>query len=173
MIKLFWNSHNLKKTITENKDIKKKDATDFTWGIYHRKNSDAWIYEILEKIKYKTIDNENDLKKDDILIIIDSSPEKKVELYNKIKLNCSKILLFHLGDESGAYDLSNVYQNFDYVWRTFCSNKYFHNKKVKCIPLGYKSGLKYKKKVKGLINGLLQALLINQADMIYYSSLMK
>ena len=40
---------------------------------------------------------------------------------------CSKIFLFHLGDESGSYDLSPVYKNCNYIWRTFCSNKYFKN----------------------------------------------
>ena len=38
-----------------------------------------------------------------------------------------------------------VYNNCDYIWRTFCSNKYFENNKVKCIPLGYKSGIINKK----------------------------
>jgi len=141
MIKLFWNTHNLKKTITEDKDIKKKEAVEFKWGIYHKKYSDVWIYEILKKIKYDLIDSEKSLEKEDILIIVDSNPEKKIEIYNELKLVCSKIFLFHLGDESGAYDLSKVYKNCDYVWRTFCSNKYFKNNQVRCIPIGYKSGL--------------------------------
>ena len=49
--------------------------------------------------------------------------------------------MIHLGDESGSYDLSSIYQNFNYVWRTFCSNKYFNNKQVSCLPIGYKSGV--------------------------------
>ena len=106
MIKLFWNTHNLKKTITEDKDIKKTEAVEFKWGIYHKKYSDVWIYEILKKIKYEIIDNSKSLKKEASLIIVDSNPEKKIEIYNKLKLVCSKIFLFHLGDESGAYDLS-------------------------------------------------------------------
>ena len=141
MIKLFWNTHNLKKTITDDKDIKKKEAVEFKWGIYHKKHSDVWIYEILKKTKYDLIDSEKSLEKEDILIIVDSNPEKKIEIYNELKLVCSKIFLFHLGDESGAYDLSKVYKNCDYVWRTFCSNKYFKNNQVRCIPIGYKSGL--------------------------------
>ena len=141
MIKLFWNTHNQQKTITDDKNIKKQDAIDYKWGIYHKKNSDIWIYEILQKIKYDVIDSEKNLEKGDILIIVDSNPEKKIEFYNKLKLICSKILLFHLGDESGAYDLSQVYKNCDYIWRTFCSNKYFKNNHIKCIPIGYKSGL--------------------------------
>ena len=123
MIKLLWNTHNQKKTITNDEDIKKKETIDYKWGIYHKKHSDVWIYEILKKIKYNIIDTEKNLEKEDILIIVDSSPENKIELYNKLKLICSKILLFHLGDESGTYDLSQVYKNCNYVWRTFCSNK--------------------------------------------------
>ena len=141
MIKLFWNTHNQKKTITDDRNSKKRDAVDYKWGIYHKKNSDIWIYEILKKIKYNIIDSEKNLEKADVLIIVDSSPEKKVDLYNKFKLICSKIFLFHLGDESGSHDLSQIYKNCNYIWRTFCSNKYFKNSQVKCIPLGYKSGL--------------------------------
>ena len=148
MIKLFWNTHNHKKTITDDKDVKKKEAVEFKWGVYHKKHSDVWVYEILKKIKYNIIDSEKNLEKGDSLIIVDSNPEKKIELYNKLKLVCSKTLLFHLGDESGAYDLSQVYKNFNYIWRTFCSNKYFKNNQIKCIPIGYKSGLVNKHKDK-------------------------
>ena len=102
MIKLFWNTHNQQKTITDDKNIKKQDSIDYKWGIYHKKNSDIWIYEILQKIKYDVIDSEKNLEKGDILIIVDSNPEKKIELYNKLKLICSKILLFHLGDEEDS-----------------------------------------------------------------------
>ena len=128
--------------------LKKKEAVDFKWGVYHKKHSDVWVYEILKKIKYNIIDTEKNLEKGDILIIVDSSPENKIELYNKLKLICSKILLFHLGDESGTYDLSQVYKNCNYVWRTFCSNKYFENSHIKCIPIGYKSGILNKQKNK-------------------------
>ena len=141
MIKLFWNTHNLKKTITEDKDIKKKEAVEFKWGVYHKKYSDVWVYEILKKVEYELIDNIKSLNKGDTLIIVDSSPEKKIEVYNNLKLVCSKFFLFHLGDEAGTYDLSEAYKNFDYIWRTFCSNKYFNSNQVKCIPIGYKSGL--------------------------------
>ncbi len=141
MIKLFWNTHNLKKTITNDEDIKKEEVVEFKWGLYHKRHSDIWIYEILKKIEYKTIDNAENLKKGDIVIIVDSNPEKKIEFYNALKLVCSKIFLFHLGDESGTSDLSKIYKNCNYVWRTFCSNKYFKNNKVSCIPIGYKSGL--------------------------------
>ena len=62
-----------------------------------------------------------------------------------MKLICSKIYLIHLGDESGAHDLSKIYDNFNFVWRTFCSNRYFENEQIKCLPLGYKSGTSLKK----------------------------
>ncbi len=141
MIKLFWNTHNQKKTGSGDKKAIEKLNTDYGWGIYHKKNSDLWIHEILKKVKYEKIENETNLNKEDILIIVDSSIEEKIEFYSKLNLICSKIFLFHLGDESGAYDLSPVYNNCDYIWRTFCSSKFFENKKVKCIPIGYKSGL--------------------------------
>ena len=146
MIKLFWNTHNQTKTITKDKNIEKKESADYQWGIYHKKNSDLWIYEILKKINYSIIDTEKKLEKGDVLIIIDSSPENKIEFYNKLKLVTSKIFLFHLGDESGIYDLSQIYKNCNFVWRTFCSNKYFNNNHIKCIPIGYKSGVINKKK---------------------------
>ena len=81
MIKLFWNTHNQKKSITEDKNIKSKEAVNFKWGIYHQKNSNIWISEILKKIKYTIINSENELEKEDILLIVDSSPEEKVELF--------------------------------------------------------------------------------------------
>ena len=146
MIKLLWNTHNHKKTITDDIKIKKKEAVEFKWGIYHKKNSNIWVHEVLKKIEYKIIENEQNVEKSDILIVVDSNPEKKIQLYNKLKLNCSKIFLLHLGDESGAHNLPQVYKNFNYVWRTFCSNKYFNNNKIKCIPIGYKSGVIFNEK---------------------------
>ena len=146
MIKLFWNTQNQKTSSSEDKEIKEKHERDYVWGVYHQKNSNLWIYEILKKIKYNIIEDENDLEKNDTLIIIDSSVEEKDKLYIKLKLICSKIFLFHLGDEGGSYDLSTIYKNCDYIWRTFCSNKYFENNRVTCIPIGYKSGILDKKK---------------------------
>ena len=146
MIKLFWNTQNQKKDSSKDKKILEKQKTDFLWGKYHKKSSDKWIYEILKKIKYESIEDEKDLKKDDILIIVDSSVEEKSEFYLKLKANCSKIFLFHLGDESGLHNLSAIYSNCDYIWRTFCSVRYFNNNKVKCIPVGYKSGIINKEK---------------------------
>jgi len=146
MIKLFWNTHNQIKPSSENKKIRDKQEWDYKWGNYHKKNSDKWIYEILKKIKYNIIETEVNLEKEDILIIVDSSVEEKNELYTKLNMSCSKIFLFHLGDESGSYDLSPVYKNCNYVWRPFCSSKYFKNNEVKCIPIGYKSGILDKQK---------------------------
>jgi len=146
MIKLFWNTHNQKKPDTKDKEIVEKLDRDYVWGIYHKKNSNLWIYEILNKIKYNIIENETSIEKNDILVIVDSSLEEKNELYTKLKLICSKVFLFHLGDESGVFDLSQIYKNCNYVWRTFCSNKYFENSHVKCIPIGYKSGVLNKQK---------------------------
>ena len=146
MIKLFWNTNNQKKPSSSIKEIRNKEELDFTWGNYHRKNSDKWIFEILKKVEYTKIDKELELKKEDILIIIDSSVEEKIELYEKINSICSKVFLFHLGDETGFYNINSVYDNCSYIWRPFCSSKYFINKKVKCIPIGYKTGVKNKNK---------------------------
>ena len=145
MIKLFWNTHNQNKP-NPNKS-NKENARDQKWGLYHKDYSDKWIYEILNKIKFEVIQSERDLKNEDILIIVDSSIEEKEELYTKLELICSRMFLIHLGDESGAYDSSLIYNKFNYVWRAFCSNKYFNNKKVSCLPLGYKSGTLFKKEI--------------------------
>ena len=129
MIKLFWNTHNQIKPSES-----KKDAMDYAWGIYHKENSNKWIYEILKKVKYNIIENEKDIKNNDIVIIVDSSIEKKIKLYEKLQIICSKIFLFHLGDESGIYNSSLIYEKCEHVWRAFCSNKYFDNKSITCIP---------------------------------------
>jgi len=83
------------------------------------------------------------------LIIIDSSIEKKTELYTKLRLICSKIFLIHLGDESGKYDLSSIYNNCNFIWRAFCSNRYFDKEKINCLPIGYKSGVVLRNSNKG------------------------
>ena len=141
MIKFFWNSHNQEKPNSEHKKIREKQEYDNQWGKYHKKSSKDWIYEILKKVKYQVIDSELELKKEDTLIIVDSSIEEKTEFYSKLNLICSKIFLFHLGDETGSHDLLSVYKNCTYIWRTFCLSKYFESNKVKCIPIGYKSGV--------------------------------
>ena len=78
MIKLFWNTHNQKKPHSNNKKTRDKQEWDFKWGHYHKLNSDKWIYEILNKVKFKTIENEKKLVKNDVLIIVDSSLERNL-----------------------------------------------------------------------------------------------
>jgi hypothetical protein len=146
MIKLFWNTHNQSLPNSENKKERKIEKENYGWGIYHKNSSDKWIYEILKKVKYTTIASETELEKDDTLIIIDSSVEKKRDFYSKINMVCSKIFLFHLGDETGIHDLSEVYNNCSHIWRAFYLNKYFKNSKVDCLPIGYKTGILNKKK---------------------------
>jgi len=146
MIKLFWNTHNQAKPKASDKKIRNQQEEDMGWGLYHKENSSKWIYEILNNIKYNIIQTELDIEKNDKLIIIDSSVAQKKELYKKLNMICSKVFLFHLGDEYGQYDLSSIYENCDYVWRPFCSNKYFKNNKVECIPIGSKSGVVNKHK---------------------------
>ena len=141
MIKLFWNTHNQKK-------INGIEDRDFICGKYHRENSDKWIYEILKKVQFKKIQNEDELQKNDTLLIIDSNVVSKADLYSKLKLTCSKIFLIHLGDETGLHNPSEIYRNCNYVWRSFCSNRYFDNNKVSCLPLGYKSGIVLNEKIK-------------------------
>ena len=129
MIKLFWNTHNQKRPNSENKKVREKQELDYGWGQYHKKSSDKWIYEILKKIQYNIIENEKNIENGDILIIIDSSIEEKSELYTKLNLICSKIFLFHVGDEFGFYNLAPVYNACNHIWRSFCSSKYFNNNK--------------------------------------------
>ena len=83
MIKLLWNTHKQNKYNPKVHD--QKDLADYNWGIYHKKNSDQWIFNILSKVTFKTIDSERDLKKGDVLILVDSSVEKKGELYIKLR----------------------------------------------------------------------------------------
>jgi len=143
MIKLFWNTHN--QVLPKPGEINTENARNYKWGLYHKHSSNEWILEVLSGLKYKKIESEKDLAKEDTLVIVDSSIDKKNEYYSKLKLICSKIFLFHLGDESGIYNLNSIYEKCSHVWRTFCSNKYFLNKKVSCFALGYKSGLIYEK----------------------------
>tara|TARA_Y100000590_G_scaffold364063_1_gene422094 strand:+ start:600 stop:1481 length:882 start_codon:yes stop_codon:yes gene_type:complete len=138
MIKLLWNTHNQTSLIPKKKEM---SILEGQWGIYHKNNSDKWIYNILSKTQFKTIQSAKDLEHEDILIIVDSSVENKSEFYNKLKLVCSKIFLIHLGDEIGTKNVTPVYNVCNYIWRTFCFNKYFENNKIECIPLGYKSGV--------------------------------
>ena len=143
MIKLFWNTHNQRKPDLDDKTS--QEAKDYVWGLYHKDNSDKWIYEVLGGIEFKLIKNQNEINNGDVLIVVDSSIQKKNELYTKLSLICSKIFLIHLGDESGGHDLTLTYSKFNFVWRAFCSNKYFNNNKISCLPIGYKTGTLRKK----------------------------
>tara|TARA_B110000014_G_C20057536_1_gene550530 strand:- start:368 stop:1255 length:888 start_codon:yes stop_codon:yes gene_type:complete len=142
MIKLLWNTH--KQIITEKNNLNDRNIIDYNWGIYHKNNSDKWIFYLLKEVKFQIIENEEDLNNNDILIIVDSSIEKKIDFYKRLKIICSKVFLIHLGDETTNHELGSVYNNCNYVWRTFCSNKYFNNNKISCLPIGYKSGVKLK-----------------------------
>ena len=93
MIKLLWNTHHQKEPKSNDKKVKEKQEQDYGWGHYHQKSSDKWIYEILEKVDYQIIESEKNLQKEDILIIVDSSVEEKVELYTKLNAICSRIFL--------------------------------------------------------------------------------
>jgi len=75
MIKLLWNTQNQSKP--NQQETNTEIARNYIWGLYHQKNSNKWIYEILNKVKFNVIQNETDLEKEDILILIDSSIEKK------------------------------------------------------------------------------------------------
>ena len=49
MIKLFWNTHN--QIIPTSSNPNKEDVFNYKWGMYHKNNSDKWIYYLLQKIK--------------------------------------------------------------------------------------------------------------------------
>ena len=75
MIKLFWNTHS---QIVQNSNLpNSQDARDYKWGLYHKDNSNKWIYEVIGKVQFETIENEKNLEIGDILIVVDSSIEKK------------------------------------------------------------------------------------------------
>jgi hypothetical protein len=145
MIKLLWNTQK-QRELNSNIPKSKLDVI-ITWGNYHKKNSDKWIFEILNKVKFKLVENISEIENEDILIIVDSSIEAKTDFYNKLNLICSKIFLIHLGDEPGLYNFSGIYNNCKHVWRTFCSSKYFNNDRVSCLPIGYKSGTLFDGKI--------------------------
>ena len=75
MIKLFWNTHN--QIVPGPNQLESEVARNYKWVLYHKSNSDKWIYEILKKIQFKVIEEEKEVESNDILIIVDSSVEKK------------------------------------------------------------------------------------------------
>ena len=135
MNKFYWNTTN----------IESGNELSRIWGSYHKKNSYDWIFSLLEKVDLEKISNLDELNSNDKLIIVDSGIENKTSLYSKLNLICSKIFLFHLGDEASNPKVNSIYKMCYYSWRTFCSNIYFNSKNVSCIPIGYKSGIKLKK----------------------------
>ena len=75
MIKLFWNTHN--QIVPGPNQLESEVARNYKWGLYHKSNSDKWIYEILKKIQFKVIEEEKEVESNDILIIVDSVLKKK------------------------------------------------------------------------------------------------
>ena len=130
MKKILWNTANV------------KNQKSLKWGFYHQEASAEWILFLLKKVKLKQIDNIDEINKNDELIIIDSGLDEKKTLYENLSSICSKIFLFHLGDEGGTEETFSIYNNCTHVWRTFCLNRYFNNLKITCIPLGFKTGTK-------------------------------
>ena len=123
-MKLFWNCHL---------------HSDSFWGKYHYQNSKMWINDILRNVKFEEVDDINQVKSDEKLIIIDSEIYKKKLFYEKVLNKNKKIYLIHLGDEGGKIN-KNFYSNFLHVFRTFYLNSFSNNSKVTCIPIGYKTG---------------------------------
>ena len=129
MIKLYWNT-------TSHDPI-----SGFQWGKYHASNSDAWINLVLGKINKQNIQSLDEIKKDDILIIVDCDVDKKVEFYKKLRILCSKLYLINLGDESGQSNVIKTYDFFDHVWRSYINNHHKSINKITFLPAGYKSGI--------------------------------
>ena len=130
-MKLLWNTN--------------KNINSF-WGNYHFLNSSSWIYSIIRKIDYENIDNVEQIDPNDVLIIVDSQLTIKKDFYLQLSKKCASIYLIHLGDEGATEDTNMIYNNCKHVWRTFGLPRHFQSKNVTCIPIGYKSGLFYKKK---------------------------
>ena len=133
MIKLLWNTSR-----------HQKDSFELTWGKYHEDNSKDWIYFLLQDIDYKSINSEEEIDKGDTVIIVDSGIHFKEHFYIKLNTLTKRFFLFHMGDEHLDKRTEPIYSYCDYIWRTYCSPKYFKSNKVKCIPPGYKSGFKQK-----------------------------
>ena len=55
MIKLLWNTHNQNEYNPKEND--QKDLADYNWGFYHKKNSDQWIFTILSKVSFESINS--------------------------------------------------------------------------------------------------------------------
>ena len=65
MIKLFWNTHN--QIATNPKEPSGEDERNYIWGLYHKDHSKKWIYELLSKVRFETIEDERKINSKDIL----------------------------------------------------------------------------------------------------------
>tara|TARA_Y100000590_G_scaffold415231_1_gene512822 strand:+ start:2617 stop:3474 length:858 start_codon:yes stop_codon:yes gene_type:complete len=132
-MKLLWNTN--------------KNLNTF-WGNYHANNSKDWVFAMLKKINISEIENIEDIHNDDKIIVVDSEISKKNDFYKTILKKTKNIFLIHLGDEGGSENKNFIYNSCIHVWRTFCLGEFFNNKKVTCIPIGYKNGIdKNQKKI--------------------------
>ena len=158
MIKLFWNTGNQIKPSSN--DPNKEDVFDHMWGTYHEKNSDQWIYYILDKVKYKIIQSEKDLEIDDILIIGIVLNKKNIRKYKWAFIgtphkSSRHDLLFQLSDIKPSYthktaefnkkiievdEMSEILSSTEFIP---CPNGYVHPEtyrlyealECECIPI--------------------------------------
>ena len=82
MKKLIWNTH--------------KNSQSF-WGEYHYNASRNWIFCLLEKIKYKILEDLNQIKKSDEIIIVDCKLNSKTSFYYDLSNKCSKFFFDSFG----------------------------------------------------------------------------
>ena len=125
-MKLFWNTN--------------KNLNTF-WGNYHANNSKEWIFSILEKLNIREIENIETILNNEKIIIVDSELSNKNDFYKNLLNKTKNIFLIHLGDEGGTENTNFIYNNCLHIWRTFCLGEFFNNKKITCIPIGYKKGI--------------------------------
>ncbi len=125
-MKLLWNTN--------------KSLNTF-WGNYHANNSKEWIFSILKKLNISEIDNLEAILNNEKIIIVDSELSNKKDFYKNLLNKTKNIFLIHLGDEGGTESRNYIYNNCLHIWRSFCLGEFFNNKKVTCIPIGYKNGI--------------------------------
>ena len=92
MKKLIWNTH--------------KNSQSF-WGEYHYNASRNWIFYLLEKIKYKILEDLNQIK-------------KSINFYKKIG---AKIYTFHPGFIVDPIKANFSEKNYDFIWTNRKSKK--------------------------------------------------
>ena len=133
MIKLFWNT-----------SLNQGDSFELDWGKYHEKTSKDWVYFLLQNVNYTCVKSDKEINKGDTVILVDSGIHFKDNFYKNLKATTKNIFLFHINDEQLDKRSMLIYDNFNFIWRTCCSPKYFLSNKIKCIPPGYKSGFEQK-----------------------------